>query len=120
MFVGCVQGELDLEDLGGTQQQFLPLLRAPGAERVLAVAAAVCSSTALNTPRPAAALPRPQHFHLSFARLVGPLTPALVLVQVGGVAVLFGRVSLHIHGFVLTGGGRLGEGPGCSVAPAPF
>lgn len=32
VLVGCVQGELDLEDLGSTQQQFLPLLSVPGAE----------------------------------------------------------------------------------------
>lgn len=120
VFVGCVEGELDLEDLGGTQQQFLPLLCAPGAERVLAVTAAVCSDTTITTPGPTGALPGPQCFHLGFTRLVGPLTLALILVLVGGVGVLFGRVSLHIHRFVLPGRGRLREGPGRRLAPAPF
>ena len=122
VFVGSVEGKLDLEDLGGTQQQLLPFLCAPGAERVLTVTAAVCSDTTVSTHGPAGALPRPQCFHLGFTWLVGTLTLVLglILVQIGSVAVLFGRVSLHIHRFVLPRGGRLGEGPGWSLAPAPF
>lgn len=122
VFVGSVEGKLDLEDLGGTQQQLLPFLCAPGAERVLTVTAAVCSDTAVSTHGAAGALPRPQCFHLGFTWLVGTLTLVLglILVQIGSVAVLFGRVSLHIHRFILPGGGRLGEGPGRSLAPAPF
>lgn len=106
VFVGRVQGELDLEDLGSTQQQFFPLLCAPGAERVLAIAAAVCSGTSHTNPRPAASLSRSQRFQRGFPWLASPLSLAfaLVLVQVWGVAaVLLGRVSLHIHGFILTG-----------------
>lgn len=114
VFVGSIQRELDLEDLGGTQQQFLSFFCAPGAEWILAVTAptAAGSSTTITTPRPAAAaaaaLPRTQRFHLGFTRLlVGPLTVtlalALILVLVGGVGVLFGRVPLHIHRFVLPG-----------------
>ncbi len=122
VFVGCVEGELDLEDLGGTQKQFLPLLCAPVAKRVLAVAAAVCSSTSITTPRPTAALSGPQCFHSGFTWLTGPLTLALglILAQIGGVTVLFSRVSLHIHRFVFPSWGRLWEGPRCSLTLVPF
>lgn len=112
MFVGRVQGELDLEDLGGTQQQFLPLLCAPGTERVLAVAAALAG------PGPAATLRGLLRFHAGFARPVGALILTLVLLGVGGVAILFSRVPLHVHGFVLPRRGGPGERRG--LAPAPF
>lgn len=106
VFVGCVEGELDLEDLGSTQQQFLPLLCAPGAEGVLTVTAAAAAagpSTTIITSRPSTTLHRPQCLCLGFTLLVGPLTltMALILVQVRYVGILFRRVSLHIHRFVL-------------------
>lgn len=111
VFVGRVQGELDLEDLGGTQQQFLPLLCAPGTERVLAVAAALAG------PGPAATLRGLLRLHAGFARPVGALILTLVLLGVGGVAVLFSRVPLHVHGFVLPRRGGPGERRGLASAP---
>lgn len=112
VLVGRVQGELDLEDLGSTQQQFLPLLSAPGAERILADAAVTFCATLAAT----------YIYRLAYIHwvLTGQLRP-LTLVKLWGVAtVLFSGVSLHIHVFILTRRGRLGEGSSCALHTAPF
>lgn len=119
MFVGCVERELDLKNFGCTQQQFFFLLCGPRAEGIQVVAAA--SSSVLPIQRLTATIQRSQWVRLGsiwpdFFLLVAL---SLLLVWIGYVGILFSRVPFHIDGFVLPGGGRLGERAGCRLSCGP-
>lgn len=89
VFVGRVQGELDLEDLGSTQQQFLLVFCAPGCKQVQAALVPAVARRGITEPG----------LRVRF----DPLLLVLVLITILCCTVLISRVPFHIQRLVLIG-----------------